>query len=412
MNNLQEIIAKYGSPAYVYDLDEIRQSYNLLRSALPSPSVLYYSLKANPHPYIVSFLQRRGCYAEVSSIQELTIVLKNGGDPARCLFTGPGKSNEEIEFAIRNGVIHYSVDSSNEALKVAQMAQRFNLHVRFILRINPDHSLRGPRLTMTGNASQFGMDPKLVSETFNQLRGHQSAEIAGFQIYIGTNVHNSNEMLDIILSSIQTIRNLSNKFGFNPELVLLGGGFGHPFAKEGERIDFRPIRDDLEKALDTYFPGWHNNTPTIAFESGRYLVAACGMLISKIEEIKMSKGKRFIILDTGIHHIGGMTGLNRTTPHTLEFKKLFHSSPKDSPSLQTDIVGPLCTPLDFLHRKTSLDDVKIGDIVTVPNVGAYGLTASLIGFLSKPTPIEIIVEHNQVRSVSRLMIERHHINLE
>jgi len=401
-----ELLTTYGSPAYVYDLAVVRSAYNMLRAALPEPSSIYYSLKANPHPLIVSELIKQGCGCEICSPGELQTVC----DCCECrpedtLYTGPGKTQQEILSAMKQGVIYFSVDSLYDINKVINAATLLRIPANLVLRINPDRPVTGSGLTMTGTPSQFGIDASVIAHNLAAYQSCQYGKIVGYHIYIGTNITSTEQLFQTFLAAIKQAADLSRIQHLELDLLDLGGGFGHAFARPGEIPDFRALNTSLQAALDTYFPDWRHGKPHIAFEAGRYLTAASGSLLCRVEDVKHSKNQPFVILDTGIHHLGGMSGLNRVPRIGLAFAKQEQSFEEEM-LRNTHIVGPLCTPLDYLARSIDIPQVKPGDVLRIPNVGAYGLTASLLAFLSREIPVEVILDNTTVRHVSRMQLKR------
>lgn len=403
--NRRDLLKEYGSPAYIYDLAEVRATYTTLRTALPDPCTLYYSLKANPHPALVAQLIKLGCRAEISSRGELAIALQSGGQGSEALYTGPGKTTLEITTAIRSGVTCFSVDSVVDIQRVAAVARQEMTMVRLLLRINPAQEIRGFGLTMTGVPSQFGIDAQQVLHQPDAFADTDWTRLSGFHIYMGTNLFAAPVLLQTFEVASQIIARLIRCLQIQPEIIDLGGGFGYPFAAQGEGIDVTGLRQPLEHLLDQYFVGWRQGYPTIAFESGRYLVAQAGTLYCTVQDVKVSQGQTFVITDSGIHHLGGMSGLRRILSSGVEAQ---HLTPEISSGQinNAHIVGALCTPMDHWARGVTITQFSPGDIMAIPNVGAYGLTGSLIGFLSRETPVEIVLDGEAIKDVSQLHIER------
>lgn len=228
-----ELRSKYGSPLYIYDLNILRQSCHRLRDALPEPSMLYYSLKANPHPAIVKQLLDLGCRAEVSSLGELNSVLEAGGLPRDVLYTGPGKSESELKVAVAQGVQWFSVESMKELEKLRSVVSSGTPPIQVIMRINPDQGLADAGLAMTGTPSQFGTDEQKLLRELKEMQECDEIRIAGFHIFNGTNTANAERLAESFLSSIQVIARISKETGIPLQFVDLGGGFGHPYAVSG-----------------------------------------------------------------------------------------------------------------------------------------------------------------------------------
>lgn len=388
-------------PAYVYDLDRVRHAYRLLRDALPEPSRLYYSLKANPHPALVRELAGLGCAAEICSPGELAAALDAGVAPHRLLYTGPGKRDAEVTEAVKAGVRWFSVDSPVGLRQVGRAAALAPAEVHCLLRVNHRAAVPGPGLAMTGGPSQFGADADWVAAEPAAF----TAGLAGFHLYQASNLADEAALVSQFAAAIGTARRLATALATEPRLLNLGGGFGAPFARAGELPRFPTLAGRLAGLLDRDFPGWRAGRPVVGFESGRYLTGSCGQLITRVADVKHSYGQPVVVLESGIHHLGGMSGLRRLPPMVPDL--LGPAGDRAGPGLHPAIVaGPLCTPLDTWARAAQLPPVRPGDLVRVPNVGAYGLSASLLAFLGHPAPREVVVDQGEIVDVSQLVLVR------
>jgi len=399
-----ELAAAYGTPAYVYDLAAIRRAHGDLRRCLPRPSELYYSLKANPHPDVVAQLAALGCHAEVSSTGEVDIARESGLPASSLLLTGPGKTAETIDHALDQGVRHFSVDSPGDLQRVGERATARGVSARCLMRVNADERVPGLAMTMTGTASQFGADAGWVAREPERFRAAGGARVQGLHLYMGTNLDDEDTLMSQFDVGVRLAGRLAWRLG-GIEEVDLGGGFGAPFARTAERPRFPALATRLEAHLDEHLRGWRSGQPRVTFESGRYLTADCGTLVCRVVDVKPSGRETFVVLDAGVNHLGGMSGLKRL--------------PRIIPELQPDgvvgrpdrlvdaaVVGPLCTPLDVFCRGVELPPLRPGDLVSIPNVGAYGLTASLLAFLGHRPPLEIVVDSDDIVSVTRLALTR------
>ncbi|BBG01421.1 MULTISPECIES: phosphopantetheine-binding protein [Pseudonocardia] len=406
--------AIYGSPAYVYDLDRVDRARAELVESLPAGATLLYSLKANPHVAVVRTLVEGGCRPEISSTGELAAALQGGGEPAGFVYTGPGKTAGEIAAALDAGVRTFSVESPTDLRRVAGIARGRGVTARCLLRVNGAEAAGHAGMRMTGAASQFGTDAELLAGMRAELTGPDTdgARIVGFHFFPVTNAIDGDALLAELLGSIRTADRLRTELGVEVTQLDLGGGFACPFATPGERPRYPGLRVALEAELDTRFPGWRTGEVEVAFESGRHLVGDSGTLLCSVSDVKHSRGTRFVVLDAGINHLGGLSGIGRLLP--LSATPLAGApvpgpadAPADGPGEPTRLVGPLCTPADTLGRgATELPPVTPGQVLAIPNVGAYGATASLIGFLSRPGAVEIAVRGAEVVSATRLELVR------
>jgi diaminopimelate decarboxylase len=403
--NPADIVSSYGTPSYVYDLAAIRRAHADLRDSLPHPSILYYSLKANPHPHVAAQLAKLGCRAEASSVGEVDTAIEAGFSPDAVLLTGPGKTAETISHALDRGVTRFSVDSPVDLQRLGELADDRGMLVDCLLRINADERVPGMALTMTGTASQFGADAAWVDQQPELFRMCGNARVRGLHLYMGTNLDDEDALMSQFDVAVRLAARLASRLGPLAE-VDLGGGFGAPFAHGGDRPRFATLAPRLTDLLECQLTGWRTAGPQVAFESGRYLVADSGVLLSRVVDVKPSKDEIFVVLDAGINQLGGMSGLRRVPRVVPDLVRVDPVDGDGGPMSSAAVVGPLCTPLDTLSRGVELPGLNIGDIVRIPNVGAYGLTASLLAFLGHPPAVEVVVDGDDLVSVSRLELVR------
>jgi diaminopimelate decarboxylase len=399
------------TPAYVYDLTEVRDNVTRLTGALPDPSGLYYSLKANAHPVLLETLRGEGVQAEVCSAGELAAALRAGWPAGEILYGGPGKRDDDVRDAIRLGVRHFSADSPAALDQLNHYATLAGARCRTLLRINDDTRVPGQGLAMTGVASAFGADLAWVVADPAAFTSRSHVTVGGLHLYMGTNLTTVD---DLIGQFTQTLRAATTAaaalapHGVRLDVLDLGGGFGAPFARAGTAITLDGLRDRLGALLDEQAPGWRHGRPRIAFESGRYLVGTAGRLLTRVLDVKQSQGRNVIVLESGVNHLGGMSGLRRLPP--LQPELAVPDDRAGAATVETVVCGPLCTPLDVWSRTAQLPPLKAGDVLAVPNVGAYGLTASLVGFLGHALPGEYVIDTARTGSAvvhhSRLHLDR------
>jgi len=406
VTNNRKLAARFGTPLYVYELDRVVAAYRDLRNSLPPGLIIFYSLKANPHPDIARAIReaerRPACRAEVSSVGELAVALEAGFAAGECLYTGPGKTESELISAIANGVRLFSVESLTDLERAGGVALGMGIVIDCLLRINSLTSGTATSIRMMGKPSQFGIDSETLETQLPRLRAVSGTRLVGAHFYSQSNARDESSLLGELKQSVVTAARLQADLGLPMQVLDIGGGFAAPYAVPGERPLYRRIRAELGNTLDEYFPDWRSGRPEVCCESGRYLVSDCGELVSTVVNIKESRGNRFVILDAGINTLGGMAGLGRLMP--LAIRPDDPSGPDGTDS--ATLVGPLCTPGDVLGRDVQTHTLEVGDLVTVPNVGAYGVTASLLLFLSRPAPCEVVLRRGEVLTASQLRVRR------
>ncbi|MFI6072069.1 type III PLP-dependent enzyme [Actinoplanes sp. NPDC051343] len=396
-----ELAERFGTPLYVYDLDEVDAARDELMAALPAEFELFYALKANPHPDLVRTLAAgpgRSCRPEISSLGELDAVLAAGLPGDGCLYTGPGKTPDELETALRRGVRLFSTDSVSDVEHVGAAAGRAGVLADCLLRVNSASASAATSIRMTGTPSQFGFDSEELPRVLPRLREIDGVRLAGLHFFPLSNAADDESLIGEFRHTIGLAAELEKDLGLPLHVLDIGGGFSAPYGVPGDRGRYPELAGELATTLDAHLPGWRFGTPRIACESGRFLVGRSGTLLTRVSNVKVSRGRRFVILDAGINVFGGMSGIGRLLPVAVEVvAEGEHGS----------LVGPLCTPGDVLGREITVPaGLAPGDLLAIPNAGAYGLTASLLAFLSRPAPAELVVRGDAVVSATRLGLVR------
>lgn len=384
----------YDTPFYAYDLGAVERYTQELKASLPEGAQLYHSFKANPLPAVAGQIREGGARAEITSEGELAAALEAGHEAGQALYGGPGKTAAEIAAAVKAGVRWFSCESWTDLTRLSQAASAAAVELNLLLRVNPAEAPNA-RLAMTGVESQFGFDESLFQEPGAAEKVRlPGIRLAGVHVYFGTQVASVQALADNTRRALETAARVETALGFQCSVVNAGGGFPWPYANNATVPDLSGLREALTEIWRASpFPA----RAELWFEAGRYLCAGAGTLVSRVLDVKKSRTRTFVVMDTGIHHLGGMAGLGRIPRGAVTFENLSRSG---GLPITADIVGPLCTPLDSLARGTVLPAVEPGDLLAVPNVGAYGLTASLIGFLSHSAPNEISYRDGKVVQVS------------
>ncbi|MGW2460953.1 type III PLP-dependent enzyme [Streptomyces sp. NPDC001761] len=407
--DLAALARRFGTPAYVYDLGAVRRAARALTADVPAGSRVLYSVKANPHPLLVGELAAQGLDAEVSSTGELATALAAGHRPDRMLYTGPGKTEQEVAQALAAGVRRFSVESVTDRDRVARCGAAAGVDTEYLVRLNGPRGSSGGSLRMTGRPTAFGVDTSAAGRLAALFRPRGGARPIGTHTFSATNVQRPQALLEEFEQALRTAAHAMDGAGFRPEVLDLGGGFPAPWGKPGALRRHPELATGLATALDTHYPDWRRGRPEILFESGRYLTATAGTLLTTVVDVKQSGGRTFTVLDAGVNALGGMTGIGRLRAPGIEPFPLDSAGSEAGPGTEraaapvtSTVVGPLCTPLDVLGTAAVLASPRPGQVLAVPNVGAYGLTASLVGFLGRPAPVEVVVDDGRVLSARRL----------
>lgn len=392
--NHRDLAERYGTPLYVYDLDRVAEAQRDLLAALPEGFDLFYALKANPHPDLVRTL-RPGCRAEISSTGELAAALAGGWDGADCLYTGPGKTEGELAEAVSRGVRLFSAESPTDLGRIGAAAASQGVVADCLLRVNHATAGTATGVRMNGTPSQFGFD----AETLTAPDPVAGTRIVGCHFFPLSNAEDEDSLIAEFEHTIEAAAQIEERLGTPLAYLDIGGGFAAPYGVPGRRPRYPRLRAALSKVLDERFPRWRDGGLQVACESGRYLAADCGTLVTAVVNVKESRGRTFVVLDAGINAFGGMSGLGRLLPTAVRPGGSAEGEP-------VTLVGPLCTPGDVLGRDVTMPPPRPGEVLSVPNAGSYGVSASLVGFLGRPAPAEVAVRGGQVVSVSRLELRR------
>ena len=393
----RELLERYGSPLYVYDLDEAERQAKALSELLPKFAQVLYSVKANPIPEVCAALRRAGCRVEIASPLELSVVLEAGFAPDQILCSGPGKTASLVREMLLAGVTHFSCDSWYDLERLAGVAAATRKRASALLRLQVSSAPAGS-VGVGAMQSHFGVDPaELISGGVARLNALRGAELAGVHIYSGGQIQSADKLAGTFEHAISLAEQIAAA-GIPLRILDLGGGFPWPFGTSDTPVNISALKEKLQ----------HVNTQRrftadaeLWFESGRYLVASSGTLLSTVLDMKVALGgKTHIILDTGMVHLGGMAGLGRIYRAVASIEPL--SGPDGQALEAADVVGPTDYALDYVARETSVPSLKPGDAVAIPNVGAYGLTASLVAFAGLEPPAEVCCRGTSVVAVHRL----------
>jgi len=384
---VRDLVARAGrTPLYVYDRSVMNRKVQELRSVLPADIELHYAIKANPMPAVVRHMSGLVEGLDVASVAEMQVALDTGMHPELISFAGPGKSKEELQSAVAAGII-INMESEHEMTRIADIARATNKRPRVAIRVNPDFELKTSGMKIAGGPKPFGVDAERVPEMLKTLAG-LPIDFWGFHIYSGS----QNLRADILIEAQQKSAALAFDLAAHApgpvRMLNLGGGFGIPYFPGETPLNLAPIGQSLHRLV----PEIRRRLPQahIVLELGRFLVGESGVYLCSIRDRKISRGHVFLVTDGGLHHHLAASGnfgqvLRKNYPVLIADRL-------GSPETETaSVVGPLCTPLDLLADRMVLAVAGIGDLVAVFQSGAYGFTASPLGFLSHPAPAEILV---------------------
>ena len=397
---LSSILEQYGTPLFLYNGEILDQKWTLLRQTLPKEFSIYYSVKANPNPHVIKYFLSKGCGLEVASAGEFYQCLKSGCPPCKILYAGPGKTEVELEEVLTHNIGEIHIESLLEVERIAAISRRLGIKARIAIRVNLSEEAQGGAMRMGGKPTPFGIDEETLDVVLNWLISDSTLDFRGVHIFTGTQILDHSLLTCQYRKGLDIARYVASRLRKAIRTVDFGGGFGIPYFPHEKELNMVKWREELAGLIDTI-----SGDPTFfdtefIVEPGRYLVGESGIYITRINDIKVSRGKKFLILDGGMHHHLAASGnlgqvIKRNFPVALLNKLHIVADEK------VDLVGPLCTPLDVIARDVALPQAEVGDWVGVFQSGAYGRTASPLHFLSHPTPAEVLVRDGDTQLIRR-----------
>ena len=372
-----------GTPLFVYDTRPIARQIDRFRAAMPEEIALHYAIKANSYAPLLSWIADKIDGFDVASAGELGRVAHLG---LPISFAGPGKTDQQLETAIRAGVT-INLESEGEAERALAIAATGSRPPRLAVRVNPPFALKGAGMKMGGLASQFGVDHDRAPALIRRLI-EAGADWRGLHIFTGSQALQADALIEAQAATIALAADIAAQAGVSPPEVNLGGGFGIPYFPGDQSLDIEAIGSSLGRTLE--------NRPKVlgdthfAIELGRWIVGEAGVYLTRIVDRKQSRGETFLVTDGGLQHMLAASGnfgqlLRRNYPVAIADR--FGADEQENAT----ITGCLCTPLDLLAHDVALPRAEPGDLVAIFCAGAYGLSASPQEFLSQPRAREMLV---------------------
>lgn len=397
---VSKLAEEFGTPLFAYDESVMQRKWDLLRATFPPRFEIYYSVKANPNLNILAFFLAQGAGLEIASAGEMHQAREAGCAPQRLLFAGPGKSPAELYLALTEGVVEIHAESMLEMQRIAYIATGLHRRAPVAIRVNPEADAQGGAMRMGGKPAPFGIDEELLDTALDFVLSRPSLEFRGIHLFAGTQILDSEVLLAQYRKGVQIAKRVAARLREPLHSLDFGGGLGVPYFPHEHPLDVAMLRTGLadverEIAADPGLAGTR-----LVIEPGRYLIAEAGVYLTRVLDVKTSRGKKFVILDGGMnHHLAASGNLGQTIKRNFPIAVATKWGKPDEETVE--IVGPLCTPLDTLGRAVAVPHVEVGDLMVVFQSGAYARAASPLGFLSHPSPPEVMVHDGQARLIRK-----------
>jgi diaminopimelate decarboxylase len=379
VETLREVVRRYGTPTYAYDLEQIRAQIARLKGTLPDSVEILYSLKANPSLGLCGFIAGCGLGADVASAGELITALEAGFSPERILISGPDKSPALLELlpSVPNAILSLDSLSELETLATVGTGQKA------LLRLRPDFCSFAS--CSAGPDSRFGLRIEDVPRCRDHL-GSRRVRVVGFHVFSGSQVLDASGVNHHLRNGLDLSLRAASVLGITPEVIDLGGGFGIPYGPQDREMDLHAVAAELSALADRAAPA------RLVVELGRYIVAPAGWYLTTVIARQAHGGRPAVVVDGGSHQRTDLCGVGLRqrafAPVVL--------APRSSEVEPTDVLGCLSLPADVLAEARALPELVPGDVLAFPNAGAYGLGAAPFSFHAHPAPAEVAFEQGRI----------------
>ena len=376
---------KYKTPFYCYSLSQIKNNYYNFSNAFKTVKpIICFSVKSNSNISILKELKKIGSGADVVSIGELLKAIKAGINPKKIVFSGIGKTEEEIKMATKKKVLLINIESESELNLIDKISKKISRKISIGIRLNPNVVGKTHKKISTGGKNEkFGLIYKDFISLCKKINKMKNIHLKGLSVHIGSQI-TSVEPFKKVLTEFNKI---INKTKINFEFIDLGGGMGISYSKKEKQINLKKYAKVVNKFLK-------NKDTKIIFEPGRFIIGNAGILITKIIYIKKSNSKNFIILDAGMNNLmrPALYNAHHEIVPLKKTGKFFKGDLK--------FVGPVCESSDKFSDKKTFPKIKEGEYTALLNVGAYGMSLSS-NYNTRPTIAEVMVNGSKHKIIRK-----------
>jgi len=391
---LSTIAETFGTPAYVYSKAALLENFAAYSDACQGRDALVcYAMKANSNLAILDLLARAGAGFDIVSGGELLRVIAAGGDPGKVIFSGVGKTEDEMRLALSKGILCFNVESIPELHRLNEVAAAMGQRAPVSLRVNPNVDAKTHPYIATGlKANKFGVAFDDALATYRAASALSHLDVVGIDCHIGSQLLDDAPLLEALDKLIELIDTLDAE-GIHIHHLDIGGGIGVDYGAAGDKPPV-PVGDYLGRLfarIDAWRAARHDGRAVkVIFEPGRSIVASTGVLVTKVEFLKPGAEKNFCIIDAA------MNDMMRPTLYGawMDMKPVV---PRDGEAAVYDIVGPVCESGDWLARERALA-VEPGDLLAMMSAGAYGMTMAS-NYNTRARAVEIMVDGDQVHVI-------------
>ncbi len=395
---LERVALDFGTPLYVYSAESIRKSYRDLDEAFGShPHRIHYAMKANSSFAIMRLLYESGSAVDANSIGEVDIAMRAGFPASDIVFSGVGKSPDEIERAVQLGLKAINAESAGELERIDRAAQARGVRARVAVRVNPDIDAgTHPHISTGLHINKFGVPLDQAGELYRRMSAQPGLQPVGIHVHLGSQIISTEPIQRAAIEVVRLARELRDS-GIHLDHIDIGGGLGISY--DGSRV---PTAAEYAAAVLSIV---RPSGLAIALEPGRYLVGAAAVLLARVVDVKpAAAGHHFAVLDAG------MTELMRPALYG-SFHRIEPVTPASVREVCYDIVGPVCESTDAIGHDRRLPALEVGDLLAILDAGAYG-SAMSSNYNRRPLPPEVLVDGGKAKLIRRRQTVDDQLSLE
>ncbi|MCY3883455.1 MAG: diaminopimelate decarboxylase [Gammaproteobacteria bacterium] len=383
---IPKIVEFVGTPVYAYSWQTLEERYHWFESCFSGiPHRTHYAVKANSNLAILRRLAELGAGFDIVSGGELERVLRSGAPPAHVVYSGVGKSTEELSFALKTGIGCINVESTSEFDRVSQLGKTLNIRPNIAFRVNPEIDAdTNPYLATALSNSKFGLSEKEVLETACRSKSSPHINVIGVACHLGSQISSVNPYGTAIADLLKLVDQLQ-EIGMDLHYINVGGGFGISYDLEKE-LQIAELASVLSKQLA-------NRSQVLCLEPGRFLIGPAGTLISRVEYLKVNDQNtrpNFAVVDAAMNDL--IRPALYKARHDIEIVL-----DSNAPCKKWNIVGPVCESADFLGLDRLLS-ISEGDLIAIKDVGAYGFVQSS-NYNSRTRVAEVLVDGSKMNLI-------------
>ena len=382
---VKKLAKKFSTPIYCYSLKRIKKNVEDFKNAFKKFNpIICYSVKANPNKILLREIGKLGLGADVVSLGELMKALKSGIKPSKIVFSGVGKTANEISFAINKKILLINAESKSEILVIEKIAKSKRKKVDIGIRLNPNTDAKTLKQISTGKKDdKFGVSEKSFLELVKYVRNSKNLNLKCLSVHIGSQILDNKPYEKML----KTIINVIKKTNFSFEYIDLGGGMGIDYENKNRRLNFKRYSSDIKRLLNL-------EDSKIIFEPGRSIIGNVGILISKIIYIKKGFKKDFIILDTA------MNDLMRPALYNAKHRILPVNKKNKKTRRVYEFVGPICESTDKFLTVKGFQRLRENELILFCDTGAYGMSLSS-NYNLRPKAVEILIKNSKIQVIAK-----------